>query len=49
MVDGLNFKDFLAFLSTFSWKASLEQKIECENRLSIVLFFLSFLDSRCHL
>ncbi|XP_008801898.1 calcineurin subunit B isoform X3 [Phoenix dactylifera] len=28
MVDGLNFKDFVAFLSTFSSKASLEQKIE---------------------
>ena len=28
MVDGLNFKDFVAFLSTFSAKASLQQKIE---------------------
>uniref|UniRef100_A0A0A9DV95 Calcineurin subunit B n=1 Tax=Arundo donax TaxID=35708 RepID=A0A0A9DV95_ARUDO len=28
MVDGLNFKDFVAFLSTFSAKASLWQKIE---------------------
>ncbi|KAF8730088.1 hypothetical protein HU200_017054 [Digitaria exilis] len=28
MVDGLNFKDFVAFLSTFSAKASLRQKIE---------------------
>ncbi|XP_010906002.1 uncharacterized protein [Elaeis guineensis] len=28
MVDGLNFKDFVAFLSTFSSKATLEQKIE---------------------
>lgn len=28
MVDGLNFKDFVAFLSAFSSKASLEQKIE---------------------
>ncbi|KAG1327864.1 calcineurin subunit B [Cocos nucifera] len=28
MVDGLNFKDFVAFLSTFSLKATLEQKIE---------------------
>ncbi|KAJ1281477.1 hypothetical protein BS78_04G308900 [Paspalum vaginatum] len=28
MVDGLNFKDFVAFLSTFSAKASLRQKLE---------------------
>lgn len=28
MVDGLNFKDFVAFLSAFSPKAKLEQKIE---------------------
>ncbi|KAJ8553573.1 hypothetical protein K7X08_024251 [Anisodus acutangulus] len=28
MVDGLNFKDFVAFLSTFSAKASMAQKIE---------------------
>uniref|UniRef100_A0A7C8Z345 EF-hand domain-containing protein n=1 Tax=Opuntia streptacantha TaxID=393608 RepID=A0A7C8Z345_OPUST len=27
MVDGLNFKDFVAFLSTFSSRASIEQKI----------------------
>lgn len=27
MVDGLNFKDFVAFLSTFSPRASVEQKI----------------------
>ncbi|KAH9611915.1 hypothetical protein KSS87_004647 [Heliosperma pusillum] len=27
MVDGLNFKDFVAFLSAFSLKASVEQKI----------------------
>lgn len=27
MVDGLNFKDFVAFLSAFSSKASIEQKI----------------------
>ncbi|KAF2301424.1 hypothetical protein GH714_023993 [Hevea brasiliensis] len=27
MVDGLNFKDFVAFLSAFSAKASLEQKV----------------------
>ncbi|KAL5697842.1 hypothetical protein ACHQM5_028952 [Ranunculus cassubicifolius] len=28
MVDGLNFKDFVAFLSTFSSKASVRQKID---------------------
>ncbi|GAU27821.1 hypothetical protein TSUD_114010, partial [Trifolium subterraneum] len=28
MVDGLNFKDFVAFLSAFSTKASAHQKIE---------------------
>ncbi|CDO98180.1 unnamed protein product [Coffea canephora] len=28
MVDGLNFKDFVAFLSAFSAKASLAQKVE---------------------
>lgn len=28
MVDGLNFKDFVAFLSAFSTKASIQQKIE---------------------
>ncbi|KAK3011470.1 hypothetical protein RJ639_012768 [Escallonia herrerae] len=28
MVDGLNFKDFVAFLSAFSAKASMPQKIE---------------------
>nr|XP_018628464.1 calcineurin subunit B-like isoform X2 [Nicotiana tomentosiformis] len=28
MVDGLNFKDFVEFLSTFSAKASMQQKIE---------------------
>ena len=28
MVDGLNFKDFVAFLSAFSAKASLKQKVK---------------------
>lgn len=38
MVDGLNFKDFVAFLSAFSAKATVPQKIESEsyNFLSIV-------------
>lgn len=35
MVDGLNFKDFVAFLSTFSAKASTAQKIE---RMSLNLY-----------
>ena len=30
MVDGLNFKDFVAFLSAFSGKATTQQKIECK-------------------
>lgn len=28
MVDGLNFKDFVAFLSVFSAKASMQQKVQ---------------------
>jgi len=28
MVDGLNFKDFVAFLSAFSTKAGTHQKVE---------------------
>ena len=32
MVDGLNFKEFVAFLSAFSPRASLQQKIECNDR-----------------
>lgn len=41
MVDGLNFKDFVSFLSAFSAKASIAQKIEC---MSFYAFFslLSF-------
>lgn len=31
MVDGLNFKDFVAFLSAFSAKATAQQKIQCEH------------------
>jgi len=30
MVDGLNFKDFVAFLSAFSAKATMQHKIECK-------------------
>jgi len=29
MLDGLNFKEFVAFLSAFSPRTSLQQKIEC--------------------
>ncbi|CAN0920603.1 Calcineurin subunit B [Linum grandiflorum] len=29
MVDGINFKDFVAFLSAFSTKATTDQKIAC--------------------
>ena len=29
MLDGLNFKEFVAFLSAFSSRTSLQQKIEC--------------------
>ncbi|KAI4351138.1 hypothetical protein L6164_005521 [Bauhinia variegata] len=39
MVDGLNFKDFVAFLSAFSPKASTEQKIE---------FIFKVYDSDCN-
>lgn len=30
MADGLNFKDFVAFLSAFSAKASMQHKIQCK-------------------
>lgn len=30
MVDSLNFKDFVAFLSAFSAKATMQHKIECK-------------------
>jgi hypothetical protein len=30
MVDGLNFKDFVAFLSAFSAKATMQHKIGCK-------------------
>lgn len=29
MLDGLNFKEFVAFLSAFSSRATLQQKVEC--------------------
>ncbi|KAF5959897.1 hypothetical protein HYC85_001106 [Camellia sinensis] len=36
MVDGLNFKEFVAFLSTFSSRASLQQKVECNDSYSFI-------------
>lgn len=46
MVDGLNFKDFVAFLSAFSAKASMQQKIE---RRSIGLNFSLYVNTLFHL
>jgi hypothetical protein len=44
MVDGLNFKDFVAFLSTFSAKASPRQKLECMPNLFVpISLFYSYL------
>lgn len=37
MVDGLNFKDFVAFLSAFSAKASIQRKIECTYKMHTYL------------
>jgi hypothetical protein len=31
MLDGLNFKEFVAFLSAFNPRATLQQKIECND------------------
>jgi len=31
MLDGLNFKEFVSFLSAFSPRATLQQKIECND------------------
>uniref|UniRef100_A0A453L510 Uncharacterized protein n=1 Tax=Aegilops tauschii subsp. strangulata TaxID=200361 RepID=A0A453L510_AEGTS len=42
MVDGLNFKEFVSFLSTFSARASLQQKIEC-NAHQVIMFLFLFL------
>uniref|UniRef100_A0A2P2KD72 Uncharacterized protein MANES_06G031300 n=1 Tax=Rhizophora mucronata TaxID=61149 RepID=A0A2P2KD72_RHIMU len=46
MVDGLNFKDFVAFLSAFSPRATLHQKIECN--LSLSTFFSVFSPPTVH-
>lgn len=43
MVDGLNFKDFVAFLSAFSPQATLDQKIECKTQFLVFPpFFVCF-------
>ncbi|KAF9617079.1 hypothetical protein IFM89_033184 [Coptis chinensis] len=38
MVDCLNFKEFVAFLSAFSTKASIQQKIECWYSQHTIIF-----------
>uniref|UniRef100_M1B4B8 Calcineurin n=1 Tax=Solanum tuberosum TaxID=4113 RepID=M1B4B8_SOLTU len=51
MVDGLNFKDFVAFLSTFSAKASVAQKIELLTDFvtyHVVLVIFKVYDSDCN-
>lgn len=42
MLDGLNFKEFVAFLSAFSSRTSLQQKIECS--CSFAFIDLNFVD-----
>lgn len=51
MVDGLNFKDFVAFLSAFSAKASSSQKIEREFDVFSGNYIMAFFDlgNRCRL
>ena len=42
MLDGLNFKEFVAFLSAFSPRTSPQQKIECRYHIPIkILHYLS--------
>lgn len=48
MVDGLNFKDFVAFLSAFSAKATIQHKIECKCWLSHDLSWLFVLLMQFH-
>lgn len=40
MLDGLNFKEFVAFLAAFSPRTKMEQKIECKGFVYIVDFVL---------
>lgn len=51
MVDGLNFKDFVAFLSAFSAKASsdhkITRKISFTHSMSIYLFLLVSIQKTC--
>lgn len=37
MLNGLNFKEFVAFLSAFSSRASLQQKVECKLHINFCL------------
>ena len=46
MVDGLNFKDFVAFLSAFSPQATIEQKIECKTQLFLLHILCNFYSLR---
>ncbi|KAG6538380.1 hypothetical protein ZIOFF_003497 [Zingiber officinale] len=43
MLDGLNFKEFVAFLSAFSPRISLQQKIECDHYVFIFPIFFFFI------
>jgi hypothetical protein len=43
MVDGLNFKDFVASLSPFSQKATIQQKIECNEFMQLNIFEFRFI------
>ena len=48
MLDGLNFKEFVAFLSAFSSRATLQQKIECNHSIiCICLMILLFSIRSC--
>lgn len=54
MVDGLNFKDFVAFLSAFSARASMQQKCERKfffwhTEFNISGWTASFYDSEMYL
>lgn len=44
MIDGLNFKEFVAFLSAFSSRATLQHKVECNYPFSYLLLFLFYVD-----
>uniref|UniRef100_A0A803M857 EF-hand domain-containing protein n=1 Tax=Chenopodium quinoa TaxID=63459 RepID=A0A803M857_CHEQI len=44
MVDGLNFKDFVAFLSAFSAKASIEQKAAHKQECYLIILIVQLLE-----